>query len=77
MRYKLINENIHNYNAIQTILTNRGIPLNEIYHYLNTTDNDINSMELLGESRLKEGATALIQTIKSNGKVFVVLKMID
>lgn len=73
MRYKLINENIHNYNAIQTILTNRGIPLNEIHHYLNTTDSDINSMELLGESRLKEGATALIQTIKNNGKVFVVV----
>ena len=73
MRYKLINENIHNYDAIQTILTNRGIALNEIHHYLNTTDADINDMRLLGESRLKEGATALIQTIKNNGRIFVVV----
>lgn len=73
MRYKLINENIHNYNAIQTILTNRGISLNEIHHYLNTTDEDICDMYLLGESALKAGATALIQTIRGNGRVFLVV----
>ena len=73
MRYKLINENIYNYNAIQTILTNRGISLNEIHHYLNTTDEDICDLYLLGESVLKAGATALIQTIRGNGKIFLVV----
>ena len=73
MRYKLINENIQNYNAIQTILTNRGIALNAIHHYLNKTEEDINDMRLLGESRLKEGATALVKKIKNNGRIFVVV----
>ena len=27
--------------AVERVLTNRGIPLNEINHYLNTTDGDI------------------------------------
>lgn len=73
MKYKLINENIYSYNATQTILTNRGISLNEIYHYLNTTDSDICDMCLLGESTLREGAAALIQTIKNNERVFLVV----
>lgn len=34
--------------TIEQILTNRGIPLNEITHYLNTTDADIAPPEDLG-----------------------------
>ena len=41
MRYQLIKPMNPNYNALEQILTNRGIPYEEIYHYLNTTDADI------------------------------------
>jgi len=33
---------------MEQILTNRNIPLNEIDHYLNTADTDINPPEALG-----------------------------
>ena len=35
MKYKLINPINKNYNALETILTNRHIPYAEIQHYLN------------------------------------------
>ena len=43
MKYQLINPINQNYSTIEQILTNRGISKNNIYHYLNTTDDDINS----------------------------------
>ena len=49
MKYKLIKPINDNYSTIEQILINRGIQLNEVYHYLHTTDNDINPPELLGE----------------------------
>ena len=48
MKYKLIKEMNKEYNAIQQILTNRGINFNDIHHYLNTTDEDINEPEAFG-----------------------------
>ena len=47
MKYQLIKPINNNYSPIEQILTNRGIPFNEIKHYLNTTDNDINPPENL------------------------------
>ena len=73
MKYQLIKEINPNYSAIEQVLTNRGIPYSEIKHYLNTTDNDINSAEMLGEERLKAAATALLTTIKENKKMLVVV----
>lgn len=73
MKYKLINEMNKNYTAIEQILFNRGIAEKDFFHYLNTTDADINAAEALGEEKLKAGATALIQTIKKNGKIFLVV----
>ena len=48
MKYKLINEINSEYTATEQVLVNRGIPLNEIHHYLNTTDKDINDYKLFG-----------------------------
>lgn len=73
MKYKLIKEVNPKYSAIEQVLTNRGIKLNDIHHYLNTTDNDINSAEMLGEERLKTAAAALISAIKDNKKMLVVV----
>lgn len=49
MRYQLINPVNPNYSALEQVLTNRGIKYENISHYVNTTDEDINSFLLLGE----------------------------
>jgi len=48
MKYELINTPNKNFSAIQQILYNRGIAENEILHYVNLSDEDINSSLLLG-----------------------------
>ena len=73
MKYKLIKEMNPQYNAIQQILTNRGIALSEIHHYLNTTDNDINDYAGLGLQNLKDAAAALIKTIQEEKDAVVIV----
>ena len=73
MKYKLIKKINQNYSPIEQILTNRGIPFNEILHYLNTTDNDINPPEALGEDKLKAAAALLIKTIQSDLQALVIV----
>lgn len=66
MRYKLIKEIDPQLSAIQQVLFNRGIKLSEIHHYLNTTDNDINSAEMFGSKNIKDAVAALITAINNN-----------
>ena len=73
MKYKLIKPINQNYSPIEQILTNRGIPFNEISHYINTTDNDINPPEALGEDKLKAAAALLIKTIQSDKQALVIV----
>ena len=73
MKYKLINPINKNYSTIQTILTNRHIPLEEVEHYLNTTDADINKPEAFGQSCLKTAAQCLISHISTNHKALVIV----
>ena len=73
MRYKLINEINPNYTIEEQILINRGIPYNEINHYLNTTDEDISKPELLGETKLHGAARALLSAIKYNKRALVIV----
>lgn len=73
MKYKLINPINQNYSAIEQVLTNRGIPLNEISHYLHTSDNDINPPEDLGQDKLLAAAAVLIKTIKSDFSTLVII----
>ena len=73
MKYKLINEINPDYSAIEQILTNRKIPINEINHYLNTTDDDINSPLALGEDLLKRAAALLVTTIAQDKTAFVLV----
>ena len=49
MKYQLISPINKNYSVTEQILTNRGISINEIPHYLNTTSADINSPLVFGE----------------------------
>ena len=73
MKYKLINPINPKYNTIEQILTNRHIPLEEVAHYLNTTDNDINKPEALGQTCLKEAAAALLSCIAQEESALVIV----
>ena len=72
MKYKLIKPMNPHYTAIPQILTNRGIPIEEISHYLNTSDDDISSPLDLGEENLKAAAATIIQHIFSKDKTLVI-----
>jgi len=72
MKYQLIKPMNSNYNALQQILTNRGIPFERIYEYLNTTDEIINSPLDLGESNLKQAALTIIGHIAADRPALVV-----
>lgn len=73
MRYKLIKPINSNYTALEQVLTNRGIKYEDIAHYINTTDDDINSPLLFGEDVLRTAAAALIGVIKSGSRAAVVV----
>jgi hypothetical protein len=73
MKYKLIKPVNKNYSAIQQVLTNRGIDYEDIEHYLNTTDEDINSPLLLGEEKLRAAAAALLGTIQQGLNVIIIV----
>lgn len=73
MKYQLIKPINQNYSVIQQILTNRGIPLNNINNYLYTTDADVAPPEALGQTKLRQAAALLIQTISSAGKALVII----
>lgn len=73
MRYELIKPVNSSYSIVEQVLTNRGIPYNEINHYLNTSDKDINSYESFGMDKLEAAATALISCVKNNQEALVVV----
>lgn len=73
MRYQLINPINSKYSTIETILTNRHIPLAEVAHYLNTTDEDINKSEAFGQNCLTQAAQCLIQHIAAGSRALVIV----
>jgi single-stranded-DNA-specific exonuclease len=73
MKYKLIKPVNEKYSALEQVLTNRGICYEDILHYTNTTDDDINSPLDLGEEKLKAAATALLGTIMQNLNALIIV----
>ncbi len=73
MKYKLIKPVNEKYTALEQVLTNRGIKLEDIPHYCNTTDEDINSPLLFGEEVLKNAAAALVKCIGSSLNAAVIV----
>lgn len=73
MKYQLINPINPNYSALEQVLTNRGIKYEDILHYVNTTDEDINSFLLLGEKKLKQATTWILETIKENKDIIIIV----
>ena len=73
MKFKIINTPNPLYNAKKQILINRGFKPEEIDHYLNLSDVDINSPKCFGEELLKSAATALKETIDREDDICVVV----
>lgn len=73
MRYQLINPVNPNYSALEQVLTNRGIKYENISHYVNTTDEDINSFLLLGEKKLKQAITWILEAVKENKDIIIIV----
>jgi single-stranded-DNA-specific exonuclease len=70
MEYQLIASSIpQELSAVERVLTNRGIPLNQIEHYLHTTDDDILDPTLI--SNITDGARMLIKHIAQKDKVLI------
>ena len=73
MKYQLIKPINKDYSVTEQILTNRGIPRDQIWHYLHTADSDINPPQALGQEKLRAAAAVLIQTINVNEHAVVVV----
>ena len=73
MKYELINQPNKNFSALQQILYNRGITEDEILHYVNLSDQDINSPLSLGEVNLKNGVMAIVNTVKENADALIIV----
>lgn len=69
MEYRLRAPEFPIYTPVEQVLVNRGIPYDQINHYLNTTDNDI--LDPLLIPHLDEGAKMLIRHISQNDKVLI------
>ena len=54
---------------MERVLTNRGIKLEDISHYLNTTDEDILDPRLL--VNMEEGARMLAKCVRDNKPLFL------
>ena len=73
MKIRLISPPNKDLKATEQILVNRGIALENAYHYLNTTDADVSSPLAFGEDKLKRAAATLIGCISRDQKMLVVV----
>ena len=73
MKYQLIKPINENYSAIEQILTNRDVLHGHIEHYLNTTDEDINSYNDFGKDILWEAVNAIGKCVYENKKAMVIV----
>ena len=73
MKIKLINIPDKNLSVVEQVLVNRGININDVNHYLNTTDSDISSPKEFGEDKIRRAAAAVIKCVSLNQKMLVVV----
>ena len=71
MKYKLISPINSDFSVVETILTNRGIHFEDIEHYLNTTDNDINDYNSLGKDKIEQAAILLGDAVATGKRIFM------
>ena len=73
MKFQLINNDNIFSSTTAHILFNRGIAVEDMNHYLNTTDKDINDFLLLGENRLMAAARILVSIVGDSKKTLIVV----
>lgn len=69
MQINLINEIQGDLTPVEQIMVNRGIAKEDIHHYMNTTDADINSF--LDLDNMKEAVKLLNKHIKQNSNILI------
>ena len=69
MNYQLIAPRVPSMSMVEQVLTNRGINLADVKHYLNTSDADILNPQTI--KRMVDGAQMLSKHISLNDKVFL------
>lgn len=73
MKIKLYSKFDENIPMLNRVLINRGVPINELRHYMNTTDRDINDFLSLGEDDLKQAAIHLCNTIQDDKSCLIIV----
>lgn len=73
MEIQLIDKIDNNLSVVETVLKNRGIPVTEINHYLNTTDADIESYEDFGKIAIEEAAKTLVKHIHDGSRTMMIV----
>ena len=73
MKYELINQPDEKYNAKQQLLINRGIKEEDLVHYMNLTDDDLNDPKCFGEQLLEDAAAAIRVAIDREDDICVVV----
>ena len=73
MKIKLYSKFDENTPMLNRVLINRGVPINELRHYMNTTDKDINNFLSLGENDLKQAAIHLCNTIQEDKSCLIIV----
>ena len=73
MKTKLYSKFDENTPMLNRVLINRGVPINELRHYMNTTDRDINDFLSLGEDDLKQAAVHLCNTIQEDKTCLIIV----
>ena len=71
MRYSLLTETIPFYTPIEHIFYNRGIPVDEIEHYMNVSKEDVYSADLL--DNMRKGLSLLVKHIGQRNKVGILV----
>lgn len=73
MKTKLYSKFDENTPMLNRVLINRGVPINKLRHYMNTTDRDINDFLSLGEDDLKQAAIYLCNTIQEDKSCLIIV----
>ena len=73
MKTKLYSKFDENTPMLNRVLINRGVPINELRHYMNTTDKDINDFLSLGKDDLKQAAVHLCNTIQEDKSCLIIV----
>ena len=69
MKIRLINERNPKYTPTEQVLVNRGIPYEDIEHYLNLTDDDIESFNDL--DNIKEAVKMMFHHLGRNNRILI------